>query len=65
MKLSWKSLISGRYLFVDARGLKVREMDAASLAAAFRAGRARIAEHTPVFERAIGSLMQRLEAEPD
>ncbi|SFM58873.1 Protein of unknown function [Ectothiorhodospira mobilis] len=65
MKLSWKSLISGRYLFVDARGLKVREMDATSLAAAFRAGRARIAEHTPVFERAIGSLMQRLEADPD
>lgn len=61
MKLSWKSLISGRYLFVDARGLKVREMDAASLAAALRAGRARIAEHTPVFERAIGSLMQQLE----
>ncbi|MFP4683894.1 MAG: DUF1631 domain-containing protein [Ectothiorhodospira sp.] len=63
MKLSWKSLISGRYLFVNARGVKVREMDVPALALAFRSGRARVAEDTPVFERAIGALMGRLGTE--
>ncbi|ANB02424.1 DUF1631 domain-containing protein [Ectothiorhodospira sp. BSL-9] len=60
IKLSWKSLISGKYFFVNRQGLKVREMTSHALAAEFRAGRARIIEDVPVFDRAIETLMSSL-----
>lgn len=59
-KLSWKSLISGKYFFVNRQGLKVRELTVPGLAAEFRAGRARIIEDVPVFDRAISTLMASL-----
>ncbi|MCG5515703.1 MULTISPECIES: DUF1631 domain-containing protein [unclassified Ectothiorhodospira] len=62
IKLSWKSLISGKYFFVNRQGLKVREMTSHALAAEFRAGRARIIEDVPVFDRAIETLMSSLRA---
>lgn len=60
IKLSWKSLISGKYFFVNRQGLKVREMTSHALAAEFRAGRARIIEDVPVFDRAIETLLSSL-----
>ncbi|MCG5511559.1 DUF1631 domain-containing protein [Ectothiorhodospira shaposhnikovii] len=64
MKLSWKSLISGKYFFVNQQGLKVREMTVHALAAEFRAGRARVIEDVPVFDRAISRLMAQLKENP-
>ncbi|MBK1674356.1 hypothetical protein CKO35_13830 [Ectothiorhodospira shaposhnikovii] len=61
MKLSWKSLITGKYFFVNQQGLKVREMTVEVLAAEFRAGRVRVIEDVPVFDRAISRLMANLE----
>ncbi|WP_018232074.1 DUF1631 domain-containing protein [Thioalkalivibrio thiocyanodenitrificans] len=59
-KLSWKSLISGKYFFVNRHGLKVRELTVPALAAEFREGRANIIEDVPVFDRAISTLMASL-----
>jgi hypothetical protein len=59
-KLSWKSLISGKYFFVNRQGLKVRELTVPALAAEFRNGRARTIEDVPVFDRAISTLMASL-----
>ncbi|WP_422126412.1 DUF1631 domain-containing protein [Thioalkalivibrio sulfidiphilus] len=59
-KLSWKSLISGKYFFVNRQGLKVKEMTVYGLGAEFRAGRARVIEDVPVFDRAISTLMASL-----
>jgi hypothetical protein len=59
-KLSWKSLISGKYFFVNRHGLKVRELTVPALAAEFREGRAHIIEDVPVFDRAISTLMASL-----
>jgi hypothetical protein len=59
-KLSWKSLISGKYFFVNRHGLKVRELTVPALAAEFRGGRAHIIEDVPVFDRAISTLMASL-----
>ncbi len=59
-KLSWKSLISGKYFFVNRQGLKVREMSIHELAHEFRSGRTRIIEDLPVFDRAVSTLMASL-----
>jgi hypothetical protein len=59
-KLSWKSLITGKYFFVNRQGLKVRELTVVALAAEFRNGRARTIEDVPVFDRAISTLMASL-----
>lgn len=59
-KLSWKSLISGKYFFVNRQGLKVKEMTVYGLGAELRAGRARAIEDVPVFDRAISTLMASL-----
>ncbi|OOG25590.1 hypothetical protein B1C78_06395 [Thioalkalivibrio denitrificans] len=60
VKLSWKSLISGKYFFVNRQGLKVRELTVPALATEFREGRARLIEDVPVFDRAISTLMASL-----
>jgi hypothetical protein len=59
-KLSWKSLISGKYFFVNRQGLKVKELTVPALATEFREGRARLIEDVPVFDRAISTLMASL-----
>ncbi len=59
-KLSWKSLISGKYFFVNRRGLKVREMVLEELAAMILAGHARLIDDSPVLDRAIESLVSSM-----
>ncbi|HEU0276487.1 MAG TPA: DUF1631 domain-containing protein [Rhodanobacteraceae bacterium] len=59
-KLSWLSPISGKYLFVNRRGLKVADRTAVQLAAELHAGHARILEEVPLFDRALDAIVDRL-----
>ncbi|MDE1957710.1 MAG: DUF1631 domain-containing protein [Xanthomonadaceae bacterium] len=59
-KLSWISPISGRYLFVNRRGLKVADKTVAQLSAELRAGTAQILEEVPLFDRALDAIVERL-----
>lgn len=59
-KLSWISPISSKYLFVNRKGLKVADRTVWSLAAEFRAGRARLLEDMPLFDRALDAIVERL-----
>jgi hypothetical protein len=59
-KLSWISPMSGRYLFVNRRGLKVADYAPHELAAALAAGSARVLESTALFDRALDAIVGRL-----
>jgi len=59
-KLSWISPISGKLLFVNARGLKVMDKSPAGLAADLRAGKARILDQIPLFDRALSAIANKL-----
>jgi hypothetical protein len=59
-KLSWVSPISGRYLFVNRRGLKVADHSLAGLAQAFAQGAARVLDSTLLFDRAMDAIVERL-----
>ena len=59
-KLSWVSPISGRYLFVNRRGLKVADHSLAGLAQAFANGSARVLDSTLLFDRAMDAIVERL-----
>jgi hypothetical protein len=59
-KLSWISPMSGRYLFVNRRGLKVGDYAPHELAAALAAGSARILPSEPLFDRAMDAIVDRL-----
>jgi hypothetical protein len=59
-KLSWISPISGKYLFVNRRGLKVVDRTAVQLASELLSGRAMILEEVPLFDRALDAIVDRL-----
>ncbi|GAP64985.1 hypothetical protein MBSD_n0273 [Mizugakiibacter sediminis] len=59
-KLSWISPISGRYLFVNRRGLKVADKTAQQIAAEIEAGTAVVLEEVPLFDRALDAIVERL-----
>ncbi|WP_266169853.1 DUF1631 domain-containing protein [Dyella subtropica] len=59
-KLSWISPMSGRYLFVNRRGLKVADHSPHELATALAAGQARVLESTALFDRALDAIVGRL-----
>jgi len=59
-KLSWISPMSGRYLFVNRRGLKVADYSPNELAAVLAAGTARVLESTALFDRALDAIVGRL-----
>lgn len=62
-RFTWISPATGRYLFTTRQGHKALDLTMAGLAALFRAGDARKidAQPDPIFDRAIGELMERLE----
>ncbi len=60
IKLSWRSIISGKYFFVNRQGMKVVEMTAQALATELREMRARIIEDAPVVDRALISALDSL-----
>lgn len=61
-KLSWKSQVTGLYVFVNRKGVKVAEMKVNDLATRLRLGAANIIEGTtvPLMDRALSALMQTL-----
>src|SRR6185437_3085056 len=59
-KLSWISPISGKYLFVNRRGLKVADRTAVQLATELLSGGAMILEEVPLFDRALDAIVDRL-----
>jgi hypothetical protein len=59
-KLSWISPISGKYLFVNRRGLKVADRTAVQLATEVHNQRALILEEVPLFDRALDAIVDRL-----
>ena len=59
-KLSWKSNVTGKYVFVNRHGHKVRTMTRYGLATELRSGQARLIESVSVFDRAINSLMSTI-----
>ncbi|WP_049621854.1 DUF1631 domain-containing protein [Frateuria defendens] len=59
-KLSWISPMSGRYLFVNRRGLKVADYAPQELAASLAAGSACVLASEPLFDRAMHAIVGRL-----
>ncbi|MHA6204371.1 DUF1631 domain-containing protein [Dyella soli] len=59
-KLSWISPMSGRYLFVNRRGLKVADYAPHELASALTGGTARVLDSTALFDRAMDAIVGRL-----
>ena len=58
-KLSWKSNVTGKYVFVDRKGVKVRNITVYRLASELSEGQAKFIESDSVFERAINLLMKK------
>ncbi len=59
-KLSWISPMSGRYLFVNRRGLKVADYAPRELAALFVDGHARVLATNALFDRAMSAIVGKL-----
>ncbi|MDQ6646748.1 MAG: DUF1631 domain-containing protein [Pseudomonadota bacterium] len=59
-KLSWISPMSGRYLFVNRRGLKVADYAPQELAALFTDEHARVLAANALFDRAMSAIVGRL-----
>ncbi len=59
-KLSWISPMSGRYLFVNRRGLKVGDYAPHELAVLLADGRARVLAANALFDRAMNAIVGRL-----
>lgn len=56
-RLSWKSNLTGKLVFVNRRGLKVKNISANGLAVELRSGRAKMVQSSSVFDRAINTIM--------
>ena len=59
-KLSWISPMSGRYLFVNRRGLKVADYSPHELALLLAGGHAQVLATSALFDRAMGAIVSRL-----
>lgn len=61
-KLSWRSEVTGTYVFVNRKGAKLAEMTAAGVAALLRRGNAQILENVdkPLMDRALGAMLEAL-----
>ncbi|MBD8880509.1 DUF1631 domain-containing protein [Rhodanobacter sp. 7MK24] len=63
-KLSWVSPMSGRYLFVNRRGLKVADYSPQELAVLLASGHAQVLATNALFDRAMSAIVSRLR-QPD
>jgi hypothetical protein len=61
-KLSWKSEVTGTYIFVNRKGMKIGEMSVADVAEMLRSERAQILDLTeaPLMERALAAMVSAL-----
>ncbi|APZ43207.1 DUF1631 domain-containing protein [Acidihalobacter ferrooxydans] len=60
MKLSWRSAISGKYFFVNRRGLKAAEMTVPELAGALRNDKVRVIDQAAVIDKALVNALDSL-----
>lgn len=60
-KLAWVSPLKGLYLFTNRLGQRAMSINAQGLAAKFRAGEAQVLDSVPLMERAVNSLLERLQ----
>jgi hypothetical protein len=60
-KLAWVSPLKGIYLFTNRLGQRAMSINAEGLAAKFRAGEVEILDSVPLMERAVNSLLERLQ----
>ncbi len=60
-KLSWKSPITGKYLFVDHKGIKIADIPVEELALALANGEVVALEAVPLFDRALTAIAERLQ----
>jgi hypothetical protein len=60
-KLAWVSPLKGIYLFTNRLGQRAISINAEGLAAKFRDGQAQIIDNVPLMERAVNSLLERLQ----
>lgn len=60
-RLSWKSKTTGNLVFVNRQGHKVRNCSINGLAMELRAGRVKCIESSSVFDRAINTIMTRMQ----
>ena len=59
-RLSWKSNVTGNFVFVNRQGHKVKNMSLNGLAIELRAGRVKRIESASVFDRAIDTIMTKM-----
>lgn len=59
-KLSWKSNVTGKCVFVNRHGVKIKNITVSGLAMEIRAGRAKLLESVSVFDRAISSFISTI-----
>lgn len=59
-KLSWKSNVTGKFVFVNRQGHKVKNITIYGFSTELRSGRAKLIESVSVFDRAINSFMSTL-----
>ncbi len=55
--LSWKSNVTGKLVFVNRHGVKVKNMSVNAFAIELRSGRAKMIQSTSVFDRTINTIM--------
>jgi hypothetical protein len=60
-RLSWKSNVTGNYVFVNRQGHKVRNLTTNGLAIELREGRVKPIESSSVFDRAIHTIMTKMQ----
>ena len=59
-RLSWKSKVSGKYVFVSRLGLKLREVTMYGFATDLRSGRAILIRSTSLFDRAVDTIISKI-----
>lgn len=59
-KLSWKSPITSKFLFVNQKGLKVADKSIVELAESIKSGHAQVLDNVPLFDRALQQIMTTL-----
>jgi hypothetical protein len=60
-RLSWKSNVTGNFVFVNRQGHKVRNLTTNGLATELRAERVKRIESSSVFDRAIYTIMSKVQ----
>jgi len=60
-RLSWKSNVTGNFVFVNRQGHKVRNLTINGFAAELKAGKVKCIESSSVFDRAIYTIMTKMQ----